>query len=288
MDKKRILVQQIARTNKKSYENYVVTRIVHGVDDLDVEFVTQQYVKRPDGFGFADLYIPQINLFVEVDEGHHRRKVDADEIRDVDFALATGARTKRIRVDRKRSLVQINRDTDRVVAWIQREIKKQCETGTFVPWNPMKEMDPITWIKRKRIHVDDKVAFRRSFEACRCMGLNYDGFQRGGAKHPVEPNTLIWFPKLYPNAKWDNRFDDKTGVITEKCADRKERRRHVAKWCGSPQKRRIVFARVRSNLGDVMYRFRGVFELDESASNARIGVRWKRTSKEARTYDFRS
>ncbi len=115
MDKKEFTIRQISRTNKKNFENYVVTRILHKVDDPDVKFVTQQYVKRPDGFALAELYVPQINLFIEVDEGQHRKTITADEIRDADFELATSTKPTRIRVDRSRSLAQINRDVDRVV-----------------------------------------------------------------------------------------------------------------------------------------------------------------------------
>ena len=46
MTKKEYIKRQIARTNKKDYENYVVTRIIHKIDDLGVKFTTQQYVKR--------------------------------------------------------------------------------------------------------------------------------------------------------------------------------------------------------------------------------------------------
>lgn len=66
---------------------------------------------------------------------------------------------------------------------------------------------------KRKINVSDKVSFRRSVDACKCMGLNYQGFQRAGARHPFEANTLIWFPKLYPNGTWDNSYDDSTGII---------------------------------------------------------------------------
>ncbi len=148
-------------------------------------------------------------------------------------------------------------------------------------------MDPIRWIEKRRISVDDKVAFRKSVDACRCMGLNYKGFQRGGADHPFEANTLVWFPKLYPNGVWDNRLDEKSAVITERCVDPARRKRHVERLLASPLKRRVVFARVRGSLGYVMYRFRGVFRLQEKATTERGGVVWKRISKTAKTYDYR-
>lgn len=44
MNKKEYIIRQIAKTNKKNYENYVVTRIFHLINRLDIKFVTQQYV----------------------------------------------------------------------------------------------------------------------------------------------------------------------------------------------------------------------------------------------------
>ena len=53
--KKEYILAQLSRTNKKNYENYIITRIIHLLNDLDIKFVTQQYFKRPDGnFGLTD------------------------------------------------------------------------------------------------------------------------------------------------------------------------------------------------------------------------------------------
>ncbi len=46
MDKLEFIVRQLAKTDKKNYENYVVTRILNKLDNLDVKFITQQYVSR--------------------------------------------------------------------------------------------------------------------------------------------------------------------------------------------------------------------------------------------------
>ncbi len=39
MTKKEFIVRQLAKTNKKNYENYVVTGIVHRLGDPQVKFV---------------------------------------------------------------------------------------------------------------------------------------------------------------------------------------------------------------------------------------------------------
>ncbi len=286
MDKKEYIRRQISRTNKKDYENYVITRVIHGIDDLNVKFVTQQYVKRPNGRGLADLYFPQINYFIEIDEGHHLNQIETDRVRDADFEDATGFKPKRIDVATK-SIEEINGQIDKVTKEIKALIQDKKRANQWSDWDISNEMNPDKWIAKKKIHVDDKVAFRKIVDGCKCMGLNYAGYQRAGANHPYEENTLIWFPKLYLNKEWANDFDEEKGVILEKNFESDEKRKaHVNTRLNDKRQRRIVFARVKGMLGDVQYRFRGVFILDKMASNHEKGLVWKRVSKEAKTYKY--
>ena len=48
----------------------------------------------------------------------------------------------------------------------------------------------------------------------------------------------------------------------------------------------IVFARVKGMLGDIQYRFRGVFVLDKEKTNNEKGLVWIRVSKETNTYNY--
>jgi hypothetical protein len=61
---------------------------------MDIKFVTQQYVKRPEGIALTDLYFPQLKIHVEIDEGQHFLKdgtrVLQDKIREADIINATG------------------------------------------------------------------------------------------------------------------------------------------------------------------------------------------------------
>ena len=121
------------------------------------------------------------------------------------------------------------------------------------------------------------------------MGLNYNGYQRAGANHPYEANTLIWFPKLYENDEWDNSYDSQEGIIlTKNIKSDAERIDHVQKCIEDPVKRRIVFARVEDNLGDTKYRFRGVFEMDSDSTNHDKGVVWKRVADWVNTYEYKN
>jgi very-short-patch-repair endonuclease len=69
------------------------------LDDLDVEFVCQQCIRKDDQkIYLADLYYPQLGLYLEIDEGHHDR--DEDKIKDAerrfDLTEASGLREYRI------------------------------------------------------------------------------------------------------------------------------------------------------------------------------------------------
>ena len=150
LSKKEFVIKQISRTNKKNYENYVVTRIIHLLDDLDIKFVTQQFFKREDGsFGLSDLYFPQFNLSIEIDEGQHENSIKQDKVRDQDYLLATQdllqhAREwmpKRVKVYGDISLKQIDKEVGNIVDYIKSLKQKTLKDGSFVKWDFDKEFD---------------------------------------------------------------------------------------------------------------------------------------------------
>jgi hypothetical protein len=49
MNKLEFVAKQLDKTKRKRYEQLVVHRIWNRIDDLNVKFVTQQFVKRPEG-----------------------------------------------------------------------------------------------------------------------------------------------------------------------------------------------------------------------------------------------
>jgi hypothetical protein len=59
MDKLEFVARQLDKTKKKRFEQLVVHRIWNRLDDLRVKFVTQQYVRRPEGRALTDMYFPR-------------------------------------------------------------------------------------------------------------------------------------------------------------------------------------------------------------------------------------
>jgi very-short-patch-repair endonuclease len=282
LDKKEWIGRQLAKTNKKNWENYVITRIIHRVDDLEVKYVTQQYVKRPKGHALTDLYLPQVGLQVEVDEGQHKAAIEADMIRESDIVSATSNDFERI--DVTGTLESINARTGQVVDEILRRLAKARESGTWTSWDPEISTDPKTYVEAGFMDASEDVAFYRHIDVIECFGRKYKGFQRALAQHPRVPDQHIWFPKLYENADWDNSISDDEMTIYER--RKKNNRGFVSEHLRTPEKhKRLVFARVRSPLGDVMYRFKGLFEADVDRTKETGTVTYQRNATRVPTYE---
>jgi very-short-patch-repair endonuclease len=282
MDKLEFILRQLAKTNKKNYENYVVTRIWHKLDNINVKFITQQYVSRRERkYALTDMYFPQINLHIEVDEPHHKMNIDADKVREADIVNITNHEIRR--VDINKGLEDIHSQIDDIVKQINSRI--QYLGDKFIPWDFEKELNPETYINKGYIALEDNVAFRRCYEVCNCFGLNYQGWQRGEAIHPIEKDTTIWMPKLFPNGDWDNSISYNEDVIFETAAPTNEKYYNKQIIIESyKRKKRIVFAKVRGPLGDIMYRFKGLFELDEKETVKTNCAVWRKISDTVKTY----
>lgn len=279
------IIRQIAKSYNKTYENYVVTRIWHLLNNLDIKFVTQQHVTRPTGRALTDMYFPQIQLHIEIDEpspNHFNKdgsQVEKDIAREADIInVAEHTSVKRISA-LENNIESINQQIDELVSFIKKEIDLKKPT----PWDFEAEYNPKTYIDRGSISVDDNVAFRTIAHACNCFGHDYVGYQKAFAKHAIE-EKMLWFPKLYENEGWENAIlPDETEIHERNKTD------HAAYFEQAKNnldnlKERITFARVRSNLGDVMYRFKGVYKLDLLASEHAEKIIYKKTSDKVKTY----
>lgn len=279
MEKLQYITRQLSRAEHKRIEFYVISRIWHLLNDLSLKFVTQQYVVRPKGRALTDMYFPQINLHIEVDEIHHLNQQEQDKLRDLDIINATNHTIEHI--DTSKGIFDTNLQIDIVIDKIK---QLKANSTNFMPWDIEVEQNPETYINKGFITLSDDIAFKNSYLAANCFGHKYKGLQKGGTKHPYEENTLIWFPKLYENEEWDNSITDDEQTIIELCKDEKYRVEYIETQLSITPNFRIVFSRVKSPLGDVMYRFKGKFELDKEETNFKKGLIWKRVSESVKTY----
>jgi len=284
MDKKEYIIRQLGRTKNKKYEAYVVSRIIHLLNDFNVKIVTQQYVVRPEGRALTDLFFPQLSIHIEVDEEHHKLNIQEDKIREADIVNATNHTI--LRVDMSKPFEDINKKIDDIIKILQTKIKKLKKNNLFIEWDIESEFHPQTYINRGYIDIKDNVAFKTIKDACNCFGHNYTGYQKAGASHP-DKDILLWFPKLFPNGEWINKISDDEKIITERNKDDKKAKIHLTSIIEKKKNekhKRIVFAKVKGNLGDTLYRFRGQYELNIEKSNFENTLVWERTNTRVETF----
>jgi very-short-patch-repair endonuclease len=254
------------------------------LNSLDYKIITQQYVYRGDNkYALTDLFFPQLDMHVEIDEEHHITEENQlnDKVREKDIINITGHDI--LRIDCSKSLEEIDLQIDEVLLKIK---EKRMELGKkFEVWDPEKETNPETYIKKGYISVEDDVAFHKIVDAINCFGVDYDGFQRGGCPHPKQEGVLLWFPKLYKNKLWDNKISDDEKTIYEKSTKKSEVISHINGVISGEYHQRIVFARVKNSLGIIMYRFKGKYQLNIERSEEEEQLVWERVSKQVKTYE---
>ena len=269
MNRRDFVIRQIAKTNKKNYENYVVTRIYHLLNRSDIKFITQQYVNRPEGHALTDMYFPQLKLHIEIDEPFHKKQKISDLNRETDIIQATDHKISRIKISE--DIDSLNKQIQSLVNQIKKQIQSLENNNLWEPWDINKEFNPNYYKEKGYLDVEESPAFRKIVDACNCLGQNYKAVQTGWFKSKVYPNHNLWFPKFYKNEKWDNSISQDGKIITEKCNDLD----HYEAWFKSVSLnlvKRITFPRSIDNLGFRLYRFAGIFETDIESSSLENGV----------------
>ncbi len=156
MTKRDYIIRQIAKTNKKNYENYVVTRIYHLLNRPDLKFVTQQYVNRPDGHALTDMYLPQIQLHIEIDEPFHKKQIDLDVNRETDIIQATDHQISRIEITE--DLDSINIQIANLIVEIKTKIEILEKNKQWESWDLDKEFNPNYYREKGYLDVEENRA----------------------------------------------------------------------------------------------------------------------------------
>lgn len=282
MDKLTYLAKTLSRTNRKDYENFVINAIWNKLDRDDIQPVSQQYVRGSKGAGYLiDLYFPQLNIGIEVDEKHHifqqeqdkRREADISKILSVDQIIAGIDRgsyeAKHIPTHDGNGPLDygvVMHYVDEVVSALKDKIDELEAHGDLRPWNPELTAKDLL-LDKTRIDVKDKVIFRRMVDACNLLfDSQYDGLQRSFitprgefyAKYYGE--YMVWFPTISVDAP--NAYGHKNILKLNG-----EELHELDKDCSMPMSestQRVIIPHVYDPiLGTSGYRFMGVFELRE-------------------------
>src|SRR6056300_443931 len=93
ISKETYVTRNFQKISGKRWELYVITRVIHLLDDPNIEYVCQQYINPPKNkdYYLADLAFPSLKLYLEIDEGQHGNKSHqvADIKRDAEILEAT-------------------------------------------------------------------------------------------------------------------------------------------------------------------------------------------------------
>jgi very-short-patch-repair endonuclease len=283
LDAKRdYIIKTLSRTNRKDYENYIVNAIWNRLARLDIQPVTQQYVKRSDGrYALIDLFFPQLNFGIECDESYHKVNVDHDLKRELTMLemLGTVQETEDFilrRVDVDTSLESIEKQINAIVD----EIKTLLNSKKVNEWNINER--PATIVSRQgSLSVNDSVRFRTIVEVAECFGKYYKGMQQCYFK--LDQENMIWCPKLSIIKDGKNMSTGSRGWINylshdwEHITETREDIGLIGSIEEQSRKPRITFAQSSNSFGQRMYRFIGVYQFSKSESSHNLRV-YKRIS----------
>ena len=220
ISKEAYVTRNFQKISGKRWELYVITRVIHLLNDPDIEYVCQQYIKPPknEGHYLADLAFPSLRLYLEIDEGQHGNQDHklSDIKRDAEILEATDWQCQRIaifveqgntKVDKK--LEVLNKEIDDFVQYVRNRKQNLISQGNSISWNYEEKYLPETFIKQQIINVKDNVALLNHRDVLRLFGYTKGHYQR--AVWTIDNfHEIVWFPKLYPNADWVNEFNEES------------------------------------------------------------------------------
>ena len=281
------------RTTGKAYENFIVNAIYTKIGNPDLVPVTQQYVKnlRDDRrYYLLDLYFPQLNYGVEIDERHHNQK-EKDEIRADDIKNAIECEEFRIPIflksGEKRSYAEICQDIDRVVGIVKQKI---AEKGGFLKWETNNDRKKAV-INLGRFHIDDEASFDTVTEIYNICGGRRTGVDKGKdaemlrkCYYRLTDKYKLWVPTLAIQLKDGFTTKGKNGYrnfLSEDHTIIKETT--ITQW-KNPDKDndylRVVFMRMKDRFGKPCIKFIGVFKSIEGEEDKRFVHYYERIADE--------
>lgn len=263
MNRSDFILRSLSKLSSKRWEHYVINRIYHRLDDPEIEFVCQQCIRGSDSkIYLVDLFLPQLDIYLEIDEGHHDTDIAKmhDAARRLDIVEAAGLIEERIPASNK-TLSEIDRRVETFVELVRERKAAQVRDGRFRDWDYEQRFSPQRHLEEGYIEVGPHSAFWSQRDALRCFGYGGGHYQRGVWRLPVGTHeeigllgkAIVWFPRLYEQADWSNSLSDDGKTITE--VSKKEVHYREA-WNS-----RIVMARSRDEFNRTLYRFLGLFEV---------------------------
>lgn len=287
-EKKEYLVKTLSRTKRKDYENYVVNRLYSQLDDLEIKPMTQKYVKRTlkgtSGYALIDLYFPQFNIGIEVDEAHHISQEELDKLRTEDIVNSMDGYDERRIIVSGKTILEINDAISKEVEYIKLKKQWQIENGIFIKWE---EIPAEIYFKSKDIiNLEDDIEFGTINDASNIIfGTEYNGQQQSYFPIPTirHKKVMAWFPKLAVekdgqlvavSSGWNNTLNDEKDTIVEYNENGKNAKIEM------DMLERVTFMKIKNSItGHYNYKFLGIFipkqKIDGKTTYKRIDTEFK-------------
>lgn len=266
----------------KKFELYAISRLWDRLNDDSIHFVFQQclYYINEEGSekrALADLYLPQFNMVVEIDEAHHLNQKEYDEIRSWGLKGQHKVEIRRISFyDENKNLrtaEEVHRQIDGLRDEIQDIKSQKMANGTFKAWtDPYANLNYEYHKTKGFLSVDDNSAFFNAEEVYKIINKGF--IQRSHRKLGDNKNIRIWCPKA-KDKKWENHVDESFNFV-ETCniINGKDR---LEKFKGEDRSKqlRAIFLKERGEYGEEHARFVGVFKFHSISDNT---VTWERVA----------
>ena len=273
------------RTKGKKYENYVVNAIYNRVGNKNLVPVTQQFVRsKKDSrkYYLLDLYFPQLNYGIEVDERHHWRPQNkiSDSIREQDIRQAISCEERSIKIykknDSEESLIncsfeEIENQINKIVEEIKQLIEDKKANGNCLQWQTNEDYKKDV-ISKGFFSIEDNVDYKGITEIYNIVGHNVKSL--GGCFYSLNNSYYLWVPTLAitlddgtikSSNQYENYLNEDHTEIIEYDKTNKLFNLTDGKWDGN--KRRVVFMKMRDRFGKKCVKFIGVFKAYEIGSD---------------------
>jgi very-short-patch-repair endonuclease len=265
---------------------------MHLLNDPGIKFNFQQCVRRDgdsDKYALMDLYLPQFNIAIEVDEEYHKTQLTADEIRQRE--IEANIKPEIMRIDCSQGIDKVNEQIDECVDKIK---KARGAVKTYKAWDGLSGYEHYR--KEGYLRLCDDTELSSPTEICNIFGI-LKAPQRGSVVWWYNRNKSyrIWWPREnYGDASgnvsgdWYNKMEDKNTIVEYANGPESTREAHL-KNVIKDDRPRIVFYAKRNMLNERLYRYVGVFTLNKDKSESENKCIWEideKLSEEFKLPDF--
>ena len=244
----------LTKLRNKKYEFYIVSRIIHLLNDTEIQFTTQQLIRKEDRKRYLiDLYFPQFKIAVEIDESYHLSNEEADRVREREIISYVDVEFFRIKCDNNSNIESVHQRIDQLID----KIRCLKNNENFRAYSYQDEFSVDKWLKVGKLIISDGAKFRTHADVLRLFGKNFGLHQAG--RSPLNKKVQVWFPKLYKNNDWINSISSDGMIIKQTRVGNAMKIKEI--------KDSIVFAHQKDVLGNIYYSFKGVFRCTKHTEN---------------------